>query len=134
MNPIIVLSILTTGCATISTRFYSSPSEVEELFPSTRRTAKYFSEEFNDRKILGESGLDNMNAVTLLVVPVVFIYALVEYIPAVATDVVLLPMDAYNISRQSAKERQEREEFLTQQQEEQIEPAAGAYPCGQAHP
>jgi hypothetical protein len=110
------------GCSTIDTRFSSSPSEVEELFPSTRRTAKYFSEEFNDRKIVGESGLDNMNAVTLLVVPVVFIYALVEYIPAVATDVVLLPMDAYNISRQSAKERQEREEFLTQQQEEQIEP------------
>jgi len=115
------------GCSTIHTRLSSSPGEVEELFPSTRRTAQYFSQEFSDLEISQDPYVT-----AFLIAPVLFVYSLVEYVPAIATDVVLLPMDAYNISRKSAKERQEREEFLTQQQEERIEPVKWAYPCGQA--
>jgi len=117
LNLIIVLSTVMIGCSTIHTRLSSSPGEVEELFPSTRRTAQYFSQEFSDLEISQDPYVT-----AFLIAPVLFVYSLVEYVPAIATDVVLLPMDAYNISRKSAKERQEREEFLTQQQEERIEP------------
>ena len=97
MNLIFVLSTMATGCATLSTRFSSSPSEVVELFPSTRRAAQYFSD-LGDLPDFGEGAL----VVAVVAAPFIFIYSLVEYVPAIATDVVLLPVDAYYVSRKSA--------------------------------
>ena len=94
MNLTFVFSTVIIGCSTIDTRFSSSPSEVEELFPSTRCAAQYFSDLGDPPKIH-----EGTSALMMVGGPFIFIYSIVEYVPAIATDVLLLPMDGYWVWR-----------------------------------
>lgn len=102
LNLTLVLSTVMIGCSTVHTRFSSSPSEVECLFPSTRyagQQAENFGEDFD----IAETGEG-----AIVFGPVIGVFALIprtiDYASAIVTDVLLLPMDGYWVWRKSPNE------------------------------
>lgn len=94
---------LQVGCASVHTRFCMSPSEITSVFPATRLVAKTTFETFEATPLTNTHVSDEGSAI---LIGILFLaYPVVEFPPALATDVLLLPMDAYYVSRKSSDKR-----------------------------
>jgi len=90
---------LLVGCTTVHTRFCMRPSEITSVFPATRLVAKTTFETFEASPLTNTHVSDQGSA---MLIGILFLaYPVVEFPPALATDVLLLPMDAYYVSRKS---------------------------------
>lgn len=100
-----LVACLQGGCATVQARFGKAAHELRPVFPSTQLAAENVPEWLNEDELhTGDMGT------AIVVTTGAFIYALVELLPAVASDIVLFPIDAYYVRKRSAKERRENSE------------------------
>ncbi len=108
------VACLQVGCATVHTRFGCASNKPKPVFPSTRYAAETVPDWFNkDRPQAGGLGA------AIILGTGVFAYALVELLPAMVSDIVLFPLDAYFVSKRSAIRRREKERCLEGSKERQ---------------
>ena len=113
MNLIFALSTMMSGCAMLHTRFNSSPIK-SEFFPSTRLVPLYTQDVGDQTMTVAPTDWLVGGIISLGF----FTYSFVEYFSAIATDVLLAPLDACAVW----KEHQEKEKLLKQYDETAIEP------------